>query len=509
MGILSKPLQPSTLAELRTDVTRLPYPREQLKTGIVHLGLGAFVRAHMMAVNEAAIHARQDLRWGIVGVSLRHPDTRDALLPQDGLYTLALRDMDAQGCAQQRLQVLGCLRHILVAPENPAAVIDAIAALDTHIVSLTVTEKGYCHHPSQGTLQWDHPDIVHDLQHPETPRSAIGFIVRGLQQRYRTHAHPLTLLSLDNLPSNGHVLSALVLSFAHKLEPNLARWIETRCSFPNSMVDRIVPKTTDSDRAEVSLALGLHDAWPVVAETFCQWVIEDRFASERPAWELGGARFVDSAAAWETLKLRMVNGTHSAIAYLGALAGWHTVDQAMQQPALVSFLEALMREEIETTLPELPGLDSQAYRNSLLARFTNTALAHRTQQIAMDGSQKIPQRWLNTIKDLKAQNKPCVKLALCLAAWIQYLGATNELGNTYTIQDPLSERLQTVLAQVERQVPTALTPYELAVKQTQALFAVKEIFNELSQDTALVEAVAQQLERLRNVGIKQTLSTAA
>lgn len=506
---MAKRLHPSNLTELAADVSRLNYPREQLKTGIVHLGLGAFVRAHMMAVNEVAIHARQDLRWGIVGVSLRHADTRDALLPQDGLYTLACRDMDAQDCAQQRLQVLGCLRHILVAPENPAAVIDAIAGLDTHIVSLTVTEKGYCHHPSLGTLQWDHPDIVHDLQHPETPHSAIGFLVRGLQRRYLTHALPLTLLSLDNLPSNGNVLSTLVLSFAQKLDANLAKWIKATCTFPNSMVDRIVPKTTDSDRSEVALALGLQDAWPVVAETFCQWVIEDRFASHRPAWDLGGARFVESAAAWETLKLRMVNGTHSAIAYLGALAGWQTVDQAMKQPALVSFLDALMREEIETTLPELPGLDIQAYRHSLLTRFTNTALAHRTQQIAMDGSQKIPQRWLNTIKDLQAQKKSCVKLALCLAAWIHYLSGIDELGNPYSIQDPLSDLLQKTLAEVARQAATNLPPHDLALRQTQALFDVKEIFNELNQEISLIAAVAWQLDHLRNVGIKQALSTAA
>ena len=504
---MAKPLDPSNLAELAADVTRLHYPREQLKTGIVHLGLGAFVRAHMIAMTEATIYAQQDLRWGIVGVSLRHADTRDALQKQDGLYTLALRETAALGGSQQHLQVVGCLQQILVAPENPGAVLDAIAAPNTHIVSLTVTEKGYCHHPAQGTLQWDHLDIVRDLQHPEAPRSAIGFLVHGLQQRYRTHKRPLTLLSLDNLPSNGHVLSTLVLSFSNKLDPALAQWIKSECTFPNSMVDRIVPKTTEVDRSEIARALGLHDAWPVVAETFCQWVIEDRFAAARPAWELSGARFVASAAAWETLKLRMVNGTHSAIAYLGALAGWHTVDQAMQQPTLVSFLEALMCEEIEITLSELPGLDIQAYRNSLLTRFTNTALAHRTQQIAMDGSQKIRQRWLNTIKDLQAQKKPCVRLALCLAAWIQYLGGVDELGNTYSIQDPLNALLQVALANVTAQAGAALPPDVLALRQTQAIFGVKEIFNDLSQNSNLIAIVAQQLDHLRQLGIKQTLDS--
>jgi fructuronate reductase len=503
---LAKPLHPSNLRELAAEVVRLPYPREQLKTGIVHLGLGAFVRAHMMAANEAAIHTQQDLRWGVVGVSLRHPDTRDALQNQESLYTLALRDTDVQGKAQQSLQIVGGLRQILVAPENPVVVISAIAAADTHIVSLTVTEKGYCHKPSQGSLQWDHPDIVHDLQHAEAPRSAIGFIVRGLQQRYCTHKQPLTLLSLDNLPSNGHVLSTLVLSFADKLDPEFAQWIKSACTFPNSMVDRIVPKTTESDRSDIALALGLDDAWPVVAETFCQWVLEDRFASERPAWELGGARFVESAAEWETLKLRMVNGTHSAIAYLGALAGWQTVDQAMKQPALVHFLEALMREEIEPTLPGLPGFDLRAYRQSLLARFTNVALAHRTQQIAMDGSQKIPQRWLNTIKELQTQKKPYARLALGLAAWIQYLGGIDTLGVAYPIQDPLNDLLQETLATVAHQAAADLSPNALALLQTRAILGVKEIFDDMGQDSDVIATVARQLVKIRTFGITQALS---
>jgi fructuronate reductase len=460
----------------------------------------------MMAANEAAIYTQQDLRWGVVGVSLRHADTRDALQKQEGLYTLALRDTDVQGKAQQGLQILGCLRQILVAPENPVAVISAIAAADTHIVSLTVTEKGYCHTPSQGTLQWEHPDIVHDLQHAKAPRSAIGFLVRGLQQRYISHKQPLTLLSLDNLPSNGHVLSTLVLSFADKLDPEFAQWIKSACTFPNSMVDRIVPQTTEADRSEIALALGLHDAWPVVAETFCQWVIEDRFASERPDWALGDARFVESAASWETLKLRMVNGTHSAIAYLGALAGWHTVDQAMKQPALVNFLESLMREEIEATLPELPGLDLTEYRNSLLTRFTNMALAHRTQQIAMDGSQKIPQRWLKTITELQVQKKPYPKLALGLAAWIQYLGGVDMLGVPYRIQDPLNDLLQETLATVAQQAAANLSPYALALLQTQAILDLKEIFDDMGQDKDLIATIARQLVKIRTMGIAQALS---
>lgn len=499
-------LHPAHLTQLPVNVARFTYPREQLKTGIVHLGLGAFARAHLLAINEATLHAQQDFRWGVTGVSLRQPDTREALAPQDGLYTLACRDTPTDSTLRQQLQVVGCLRQVLVAPDNPAVVLDAIAAPDTYIVSLTVTEKGYCHQPALGDLQWDHPDIEHDLQHENAPRSAIGFIVRGLQQRRLTHGRPLTLMSLDNLPSNGHLLSKLVLGFAHKLEPALAYWIKTHCTFPNSMVDRIVPSTTQADRAAIDLALGLQDAWPVVGETFCQWIIEDRFASEHPAWDQSGAKFVASAAAWETLKLRMVNGTHSAIAYLGALAGWATVDEALTHPELLKFLETLMREEIEPTLPALPDFELEVYRQSLLARFTNKALAHRTQQIAMDGSQKIPQRWLNTLRTLRSQQKPVDKLALCLAAWIQYLNGHDELGKAYDIRDPLNEALQAALTRAKRQPAAAQAPHGLALRQTEALFALKDIFADLSADTALCEMVAQQLVRLRTLGVTQTLT---
>ena len=318
-------LDDRTVGALSATVTRPPYDRQRLQPGIVHLGIGAFMRAHLAAATEAAI-AAGDLRWGIVGVSLRQPDTRDALVPQDGLYTLAIRDADAQGQPRQRLQVIGAVRSLLVAPENPGAVLDAIAAADTRIVSLTVTEKGYCHDPATGALRLDHPDIVHDLGHPHTPRSAIGMLVFGLQRRFAQGRGPITLMSLDNLPANGRVLRGAVLRFAEAVNPALAKRIADECRFPCSMVDRIVPRTTDADRAAVSQALGAEDRWPVLGEPFFDWAVEDHFAADRPDWTLGGARFVADAEPFERLKLRMVNGTHSSLAYLGAMAGWQTVD---------------------------------------------------------------------------------------------------------------------------------------------------------------------------------------
>ena len=433
-------LSAHTLAALPGAVARPSFDRLALRCGIVHLGLGAFARAHLAAVNDAALQASpaaERCAWGICGVSLRSPATRDALGPQQGLYTLAQRDASGQ-----RLHVIGCLRECLVAPESPGAVLDLIASIDARIVSLTVTEKGYCHDPASGHLRFDHPDIAHDLNHPQAPRSAIGFIVRGLALRLAQGQGPLALMSLDNLPANGHTLRGLVLAFAGRVDTALADWIAGSCTFPNSMVDRIVPRTTPADVITVEQGLGLHDAWPVLAEPHLDWVVEDRFAAGRPDWTLGGARFVADAAPWEQLKLRMVNGAHSSIAYLSMLAGWATVDEAMAQPALRSHIRALLRDEVEPTLPALPGLDLSAYRERLIERFSNPALAHRTAQIAMDGSHKLPQRLLATVRDRLDAGQSIDRLALGMAAWLLHLRASDDQGRVFVVDDPQSAQLK-------------------------------------------------------------------
>ncbi|QEI09043.1 mannitol dehydrogenase family protein [Pigmentiphaga aceris] len=473
------------------------YDRRALRTGIVHLGIGAFARAHLAAVNEAALHASGDLHWGMVGVSLRQADTRDALAPQDGLYTLALRDADDTGAPRSQLAVIGNLLNVLVAPEDPAAVLALIAAPDTRIVSLTVTEKGYCHDPGTGSLRADHADIVHDLANPDAPRSAIGFIVRGLQARHAAKAGPLTIMSLDNLPSNGHVLRGLVLDFAGRLDADLQQWIAAECRFPCSMVDRIVPRTTDEDRAQISQALGWQDAWPVLGEPFLEWVIEDEFAAGRPQWERGGARFVPDATPFEKLKLRMVNGTHSALAYLGAMAGLATVDQAIAKPALRHYIETLMREEIAPTLPPLPGLDLAAYQARLITRYANPALKHQTRQIAMDGSQKLPQRLLEAIRERLAAGQRITLLALAVAAWLHYLRGVDEAGIAYDIQDPLAAPLH------NRVVDAAAMQNE--ADRVRHLTAFTPVFGSLGQDERFVDAVAVHTASLRNQGVWKTL----
>ena len=489
-------LSARTLAAMPGAVARPSFDRLALRCGIVHLGLGAFARAHLAAVNDAALQASpaaERCAWGICGVSLRSPATRDALGPQQGLYTLAQRDASGQ-----RLHVIGCLRECLVAPESPGAVLDRIASIDARIVSLTITEKGYCHDPASGHLRFDHPDIAHDLNHPQAPRSAIGFIVRGLALRRAQGQGPLALMSLDNLPANGHTLRGLVLAFAGRVDTALADWIANTCTFPNSMVDRIVPRTTPADVITVEQGLGLHDAWPVLAEPFLDWVVEDQFAAGRPDWALGGARFVVDAAPWEQLKLRMVNGAHSSIAYLSMLAGWATVDEAMAEPALRSHIRALLRDEVEPTLPALPGLDLSAYRERLIERFSNPALAHRTAQIAMDGSHKLPQRLLATVRDRLDHGQPIDRLALGLAAWLLHLRGSDDAGRSYAIDDPLAAVLQALHCETEAMVDvSARAPHF-------ARFA--RVFGSLADAPAFVTALAGAMTELRRGGAAQALA---
>lgn len=417
-------------------MARPAYDRAAVTTGIVHLGIGAFHRAHQ-AVYTDAVLAVGDNRWGILGASLRSPDTRNALAPQDGLYTLAVRDADGE-----RLGVVGSVTRLLVAPEDPETLIAAMAAPATRIVSLTVTEKGYCHQPATGELDEDHPDVRHDLAQPGAPRSALGFIVEALNRRRSASMAPFTALCCDNLPHNGQTLRGVLTRFATLRDPDLGRYVAGELRCPSTMVDRIVPATTDDDRARVAAALRLADAWPIVTEPFSQWVIVDDFACGRPAWDRAGAQFVSDVAPFELAKLRLLNGSHSTLAYLGYLAGHDTVADAMAAPGFTALARGLMLEEAAPTLPPVPGLDIEAYAESLLARFRNPALRHRTWQIAMDGSQKLPQRLLGTVRDRLAAGQPFGRAALGVAGWMRYVMGRDERGEAIDVRDPLADDLR-------------------------------------------------------------------
>ena len=458
---------------MNAPVERPRYDRLKLRIGIVHLGIGAFARAHLAVATEAAIHASGDLRWGISGVSLRHPDTRDALAPQRGMYTVAVRDG-----AGTRLQLIGCLRELLVAPEDAEAVQERIAAEDTRIVSLTVTEKGYV---------------------GDEAGSAMHTIVTGLARRRARGGGPVTLLSLDNLAGNGDALRERVLALARAHDAGLADWIEAGCSFPNSMVDRIVPRTTDADRDAVAAALGERDAWPVMAEPFFDWAVEDRFAAGRPDWSAGGARFVAEARPWETLKLRMVNGAHSHIAYLGVVAGWRTVDAAIAHEPLARHVQAFWRDEVEPTLAPLPGFDVAAYRARLIERYRNPAIGHRTLQIAMDGSQKLPPRWIAPLAERIARGAPIERYALGVAAWLHFLRERDERGEPYPIDDPLAGALG-------QRIEEAEAPGDDTAR-LRRLTGFAPVFGALAAHPVLVAAVLPHWQSLRARGVRGTLDT--
>lgn len=425
-------LSPKTLSGLPARIERPAYDRSRLQPGIVHLGIGAFHRAHQAVYTDSVLNAG-DLRWGIVGASLRSPGTRDALAPQDGLYTVAARDGTGE-----RLRVVGSVAGLLVAPEDPEALLTALTRPEVKIVSLTITEKGYCHAPATGALDEAHPDIAHDLAAPQRPRSAIGFIVEAIARRRAAGLDPFTLLSCDNLPANGRTLKRVATRFAELREADLGRFVAGEIACPATMVDRIVPATTDADRAAVAERLGVADAWPVVTEPFSQWVIEDDFPAGRPEWERAGATFVTDVDAYEVMKLRLLNGSHSTLAYLGYLAGHETVADAMAAPGFAALIRGLMDEEVSPTLPSLPGIDLAAYKADLLARFRNPALRHRTWQIAMDGSQKLPQRLLATIRQRLGAGAPFSRLALGVAGWMRYAAGVDEGGAPIDVRDPLA-----------------------------------------------------------------------
>lgn len=412
-------------------LTRSEAPRPNV--GIVHLGLGAFFRAHG-AIYVAEAMAASGGDWGILAASLQSPGTRDALKPQGYAYS-ALQ----AGPEGDTARVIDVIEDMIVAPEDPSALVAAMADPRVKIVTLTVTEKGYCHDPATGDLNLSHPDIAHDLHNP-LPKSAPGVLVRALATRRVAGLRPFTVLTCDNLPENGKIVRRTVLTLAAALDPDLAAWIEAEGRFPSTMVDRIVPATKPEDLDRVEAATGHHDAAPVIHEPFRQWVVEDDFVDDaRPDLGAVGVDLVADVAPFELMKLRMLNGTHSALAYLGYLAGHGTIADCAADPVFARFVQHLWRHEIIPVLTPPPGTDLHDYAAALLERYRNPAIRHRTWQIAMDGSQKLPQRILGTLREAKT---PCPGLCLAVAAWMRYVGGTDEVGQPIDVRDPLAAELR-------------------------------------------------------------------
>ncbi|WP_084077083.1 mannitol dehydrogenase family protein [Demequina sp. NBRC 110057] len=453
-------LNTSTLASLTAaglpDAVRAPAPLDRTAApGIVHLGIGAFHRAHQAVFTEAAAAATGDDRWGIVGVTQRSAGVRGQLAPQDGLYgVLGLSD------GETRLDLVGQVRDVLFPAEQTADVLAAIAAPTTHVVSLTVTEKGYRRAAGGGpdladaALAFDLEVLSREIDGAAdaavTSRSAVGLLLRGLAHRWHGGGQPVSVVVCDNLMDNGPQVEALVHAIVDASPAagaaSLGDWLRASVAFPATMVDRIVPATTDAHRATASALLGASDAGLVVAEPFMQWVIQDRFAGPRPAWEEAGAQLTEDVSAYEHTKLRILNGTHSALAYLGALRGHALIADAVADPDLHAFARALIDEDAIPSLGSVEEIDLAAYRESVLERFANAAIGHTTVQIAMDGSQKLPIRFLATAQDRLAAGAVPHAMARAVAAWMLYVRATTagELevaGRRVELDDPLAARL--------------------------------------------------------------------
>lgn len=484
----------ATMSRCKTGIQRPGYDRAGLRPRCVHLGIGAFFRAHGAIYTDDVITSCGG-DWGIVGVSLQRPEQRDRLAPQDGLYTTIQRSTEGS-CAR----IIGSVLDVLVAPEDPAAVVTRLADPETDIVSLTVTEKGYCHDPSTGRLNETHADIRHDVANRTSPHSAIGALVAALAARRRAGLAPFTVLPCDNLAHNGALVRRLVMDFAALSgDDRLAQWIESHGAFPCTMVDRIVPAATDADRADACRLTGLADEAAIAHEPFRQWVIEDVFVDGiRPAWEDVGAELVGDVAPFETMKLRLLNASHSALAYLGYLAGHQTIDACVADPVLRAYVEALWRDEIIPVTTPPPGGDLAGYARALLQRFDNSAIRHRTWQIAMDGSQKLPQRLLATVRERRRRGLPSTRLATAIAAWMIYVGGVDLAGQAIDVRDPLLPDIREALARCNSMAPQ---------DRVTALLALDGIFGrDLADDREFAGAVSAAYETLVRGGVRAALS---
>ena len=482
----------TTTTDLTADIAVPAYDRER-PSGIVHLGTGAFHKAHQAVYTDAAL-AKSGGDWMITGVSLRSADVANALNPQDGLYTLLVRG--PEGVAPR---VIGSIARVLVAPQDPAAVLETLAAPATKVVSLTITEKGYGLDPATGGLDRSFAPVAADLATPERPQSAVGFIVEALRLRRERGLGGFTVLCCDNLPNNGKVVRRLVGEFAAARDPELATFIARSVTFPSTMVDRITPASTETTFADTLALTGREDLAAVETEPFSQWIVEDDFVAGRPDWEAGGALFVSDVAPYEKMKLRMLNGAHSMLAYSGFLAGHKYVRDVMGDADL-SLLIARHMDAAARTLDPVPGVDTEQYAAELRTRFANPAIAHQTYQIAMDGTQKLPQRILEPATIALERGWPLDAYAFAIAAWMRYALAVTEAGEAYALRDPREAEIRALAGGPERGAGAVV----------EALIGLPGLFPSALRDASdFREAVARRLGVMLSEGIQAAIALEA
>ncbi len=486
-------LTAATLADLPADVPGPTYDRSAVSVGIVHFGVGGFHRAHQAMYVDQLMRRGQALDWGICGVGVLESDKRMAEVTeaQDDLFTLVLKHADGR----REAQVIGSIVDYLYAPDDPDAVLDRMTDPATRIVSLTVTEGGY--HKSASTGEFDdrdpaiQADIAADAGTP--PRTTFGYVVEALRRRRDDGTGPFTVMSCDNIQGNGHVAHAMITAYARRKDPELADWIEENVPFPNSMVDRITPRTTDEDREELEAATGILDAWPVVCEPFTQWVLEDRFAAGRPPFEDVGVQVVDDVEPYELMKLRLLNASHQAIAYLGYLAGYRYAHEVAGDELFAGFTRAYMDREATPTLAPVPGVDLDDYKATLIERFANPEIRDTLARLAAESSDRIP-TWLVPVIRINLQNDGEVeRSALIVAAWARYAEGVDEQGEPIEVVD--TGRAEDRIAAARRYPDEPL-----------AFLADRDLFGDLVDDERFTSAYRAHLDALHERGARATVT---
>jgi mannitol 2-dehydrogenase len=484
-------LNNQTLAEIEIEIATPTYDRSRLSAGIVHIGVGGFHRAHQAMYVDALLNSGDEdaYRWGICGVGVMPGDARmrDALKNQDGLYTLVLKDSD--GTWEPR--VIGSIVDYLLAPDDPEAVIERMASEQTRIVSLTVTEGGYNVHPVTGEFDATNPAVAADLEAGATPRTTFGLVTEALARRRSRGLEPFTVMSCDNIQGNGHVAAKMFTAFARLRDPELGAWMAANVRFPNSMVDRITPVTTDADRAAVAERFGIDDGWPVVCEPFTQWVLEDDFSLDRPALERVGVQVVEDVTPYELMKLRLLNASHQALCYFGYLAGYRLVHEVAQDQLFADFLLAYMEREGSPTLAPVPGIDLAAYRAQLIERFSNSHVRDTVARLCAESSDRIPKWVLPVIRENLAAGRDVRLASAIVASWARYAEGVDEQGESIEVVDRLADTL-TARARQQRADPLAFV-------------RDRELFGDLIDHEPFVTAFLDTLSSLYERGSRASL----
>ena len=420
------PINAQTISSLKARLDVPGYDRTRIKTGIAHIGIGGFHRAHQAAYMDALFEKGAALDWGICAIALLPQDEAvyRNLVAQDGFYTLMHKDLDGQVTAR----IIGSIIEVLWAPDAPLLTIEKLAHPDIRIITLTITEGGYNVSP-EGDFNWDNEAVLWDLQHPNTPKTVFGFLYSALKLRYARGVKGLSLQSCDNMEHNGRVLERMLKAFIQKVDPGMLEWLDTQCSFPNSMVDRITPVRSAEHQAQLQQAFGVKDAWPIFSETFKQWIVEEQFVQGRPDWEKVCVQMVENVAPYEKMKIRLLNGGHSLVGLLGRLRGYTFIHEAMQDPIIKALLGCYMEKEVSPLLDTLPGVDLEQYRNQIIMRFSNPFIQDHVDRIISGSSDKIPKYILPSIQEWRNMNKPAGIGALIVAAWFKYLTIALSEGN--------------------------------------------------------------------------------